>query len=410
MIWAPFLHIYQPPTQYRRVLKKIAVECYAPLVEVFERNPKAKATINIPVSLTEQLVGHGYSDLIQRLVQLAEKGQIELTGCAAYHPLLTRLPEEEVERQVKLNEEINREHFGVFKPRGFFPPEMAYSRRVGEIVLKLGYDWLLVEEVMYPGEGKVRRDVVYQLTGSKLRIFFRNRELSLAIAFGGVRTIREFKKKVKGARGYLLTAMDGETFGHHRPNAFTLLNDLYKEFESVTISDLLNLFPKQLEVEPLECTWAASGEECRRGIAYPRWDNPQSPLHSKQWELYQLALTVVGSSNFSRRAGSRFAGQFPISKQFGISGRGEVSLTTEQKKWLRARKMLDKALHSDQFWWASHRPFWHPGMVKRGAEMLLKTVNAAPGVSREERGRAKKLYDEIAKGGVKMYGKKPIVS
>lgn len=376
MIWAPFLHIYQPPTQYPRIFKKIAVESYAPLIETFERNPKAKVTLNIPASLTEQLVKYGYFDLVKRLARLAGKGQIELTGSAAFHPLLTRLPEDEVERQVGLNEEMNRQYFGVFKPRGFFPPEMAYSRTVGEIVLKLGYDWVLVEEVTFPSRGKVRRDATYQLMGSKLKIFFRNRDLSLAIAFGGVKTITEFKEKAKKEKGYLLTAMDGETFGHHRPNAFTLLNDLYKEFESVTISDLLTLFPKQLETEPLECTWASSAAECRRGIAYPRWDNPKSPLHNKQWELLGLAIEVV------KRAGERGEG----------------------------RLLLDKAMHSDQFWWASHAPFWHLGMVARGAKMLLKVVNTSSGVSKDERQRAQRLYDEIVAKGIKLYGKKPIVN
>jgi len=70
---------------------------------------------------------------------------------------------------------------------------------------------------------------------------------------------------------------------------------------------------------------------------------------------------------------------------------------------------LDKAVHSDQFWWGSHTPFWHPGMVARGAKMLLKVVNTASGVSKDERKRAKKLYDEITTKGIKLYGKKPII-
>lgn len=376
MLWVPFLHIYQPPTQYLRILKKIAVESYAPLVETFERNPKAKVTLNIPASLTEQLVENGYFDLIKRLARLVEKGQIELTGTAAYHPLLTRLPEDEIERQVRLNEEINRRHFGIFKPRGFFPPEMAYSRKVGEIISRLGYDWVLVEEVTYPKKGKVKRNAVYQLTGSKLKIFFRSRDLSLAIAFGGVKTVSDFRRKTRGEEDYVLTAMDGETFGHHRPGAFTLLNDLHQTFGSVTVSDLLTLFPKRLEAEPLECTWAASRGECRRGVAYPRWDNPKSPLHGKQWELLGLAIEVV------KRSGNH----------------GEE------------RMLLDKAVHSDQFWWGSHTPFWHPGMVKRGAQVLLKVVNLTFGVSQDERKRAKKLYDEITAKGIKLYGKKPIIA
>lgn len=376
MLWAPFLHIYQPPTQYLRILRKVAVECYAPLIETFERNPKAKATINITASLTEQLVENGYFDLVKRLSRLAGKGQIELTGSAAYHPLLTRLPDSEIERQVRLNEEINRRHLGIFKPHGLFPPEMAFSRKVGEIASQLGYDWALIEEITFPKKTRVRRDVVYQLTGSKLGIFFRSRDLSLAVAFGKAKSVDEVRARIPKKDKYFLTAMDGETFGHHRPDAFALLNGLYEEFESVTISELLARFPDRIEVEPLECTWAASEDECQKGIAYPRWDNPKSPLHAKQWELFGLAVEAV------KRAGDH----------------GEE------------RELLDKAVHSDQFWWGSHAPFWHPGMVKRGARLLLKTVNSASDTSCEERHRARKLYDEIVTKGLKFYGRKPIVS
>jgi len=380
--WAPFLHIHQPPTQYLRILKKVASESYVPLIETFERNPRAKATINISASLTEQLVGNGYFDLVKRLGRLAARGQIELTGSAAYHPLLTRLPRSEIGRQVRLDEEINRRYLGVFKPRGFFPPEMAFSREVGEIISQLGYDWVLIEEVTFPREGKPRRDVVYQLRGGALNIFFRHRDVSLAIAFGKVRTAREVVGMLETDGGcgkgnsYLLTAMDGETFGHHRPSAFALLNDLYKEFESVTISELIGLFPDRKDVEPLECSWASSWEGCRKGIAYLRWDNPESPISLKQWELFGLAVEAV------KRAGDNS----------------------------RARIALDKAVHSDQFWWGAHAPFWHLGMVERGARMLLKVVNTAPGVGRDERKRAKKLYDEIVTKGAKLYGKEPIVS
>src|SRR3989304_317567 len=39
LVWAPFLHLYQPPTQLPAVLKKIAEESYVPLVSFLERNP-----------------------------------------------------------------------------------------------------------------------------------------------------------------------------------------------------------------------------------------------------------------------------------------------------------------------------------------------------------------------------------
>lgn len=399
MIWAPLLHLYQPPTQFPGVLKRIAEESYVPLVSFLERNPRAKVTLNINASLTEQLDRAGYEDVLNGIRRLAEGGQVELTGSAAYHPLLSRIPFSEISRQVRLNEEINREYFGgIYKPRGFFPPEMAYSKKVGDAVAELGYEWIALEDCCVPTQ-PVRFDRVYQLDGLNLSVVFRHRNLSLAIAFGRSKSAEEFTalagKELKDGE-YLLTAMDGETFGHHRKNGFEILGKLYSGLESVTVSELLSKFPRPEEVDPLESTWAASHEDCRRGTIYPRWDNPGSVLHPKQWELYRLALTVVGG----------YVHQIPAKV---LDARVKGHLTADQRQWLKARDFLDKGLHSDQFWWASHHPHWHPAMVRKGAKLLLEAVLNTPERSESEEKRAQELYREITIGGIKLYGRKPII-
>ncbi|HLD11852.1 MAG TPA: polysaccharide deacetylase family protein, partial [Patescibacteria group bacterium] len=148
MIWVNFLHIYQPPTQKPEILEKVVKESYRKVFAGLKKIPSAKVTLNISAALTELLVKYGYDDVIETIKELAEKGQIEFTGSAKYHPLLPRIPEEEIIRQVKLNIETNRKAFGdVFQPRGFFPPEMAFSRNVAEVVSKLGFEWIVADEL-----------------------------------------------------------------------------------------------------------------------------------------------------------------------------------------------------------------------------------------------------------------------
>lgn len=400
MIWAPFLHLYQPPTQFPGVLKKIAEESYVPLVSFLERNPKSKVTLNINASLTEQLNRAGFDDVLAGLRRLAEKGQVELTGSAAYHPLLSRIPFSEISRQVRLNEEINRDFFGgIYKPRGFFPPEMAYSKKVGDAVAELGYEWILVEDACSSVQ-PLSFDKVYRLDKLNLAVFFRQRKLSLAIAFNQVQNAEEFealaKKELKDS-DFILTALDGETFGHHHKDGFDILEGLYGKFESVTISELVSRYPKGEDNDPMESTWAASREDCRKGLIYPRWDHLGSPLHPKQWELYRLALTVV--EGYVHQIPSQIMG-----------GKSKDHLTPDQRKWLKARDILDRALHSDQFWWASHNPHWYPDMVERGADLLRKAILSTPDISESEATRAKELYQEITTEGIKLYGTEPIIA
>ena len=71
---------------------------------------------------------------------------------------------------------------------------------------------------------------------------------------------------------------------------------------------------------------------------------------------------------------------------------------------MKARLLLDQALHSDQFWWASKNPCWHYQMVERGANLLRETVEALPG-DEEKKAQAQGLYQQIVRTGARLYGK-----
>jgi len=123
MDWANFLHVYQPPTQTPEVVEQVANECYRKLVAILRRYPEAKLTLNISACLTEQLDRYGLGDVLDGIRECAERGQLELTGSAKYHPILPLIPEDEVRRQIRLNTETNSAFFGdAYRPRGFFAP------------------------------------------------------------------------------------------------------------------------------------------------------------------------------------------------------------------------------------------------------------------------------------------------
>ncbi len=246
MLWANFLHFYQPPTQKEFWVKKITAECYRVLVKGWLENPKAKVTLNINAVLTEFLDKYGAHDVIDGLRTLAERGQLEFTASAKYHPFLPLMPEEEIRRQIELNTETNKRYFGdVYSPKGFFPPEMGYSRKVADVVRSMGYQWLIIDELAFSGKlHDIHWDTVYNLKdGDDFSIFFRERDASFRIlsaevgvsVFSAGMLLKLLGDRVHSDQ-YLLTAMDGETFGHHRPGLDALLFELYTvpELESVT--------------------------------------------------------------------------------------------------------------------------------------------------------------------------------
>lgn len=375
MYWINFLHIYQPPTQKSLWVKKIANESYRKITKGLKENPSAKVTLNINAALAELFERDGCLDVIADIKFLAERGQIEFTDSAKYHAFLPLLPEREIKRQIELNRETNKKYFGkVYQPKGFFPTEMGYSRKVGEIVAKLGYEWIILDELAYNGTLKsVKPDTIYTLKGEKLKVFFRDREVSFRIlsaqvgmsVFSSNMLIKLLGERIYKEE-YLITAMDGETFGHHRPGLDELLFDLYqaKEVKSTLLSDVMQYFKKREEVDPLDSSWALMKRDLERHTPFSRWQSNDNQIQVWQWELTNLALKEV----------EQLDPQNPI--------------------YPKARKALDRALHSDQYWWASAQPWWSIEMIEGGAKEFKDILGMLP-VEQNKKDRAIDLYLKI---------------
>ncbi|MDP2952199.1 MAG: hypothetical protein Q8O76_02640 [Chloroflexota bacterium] len=387
--WAPLLHFYQPSHQIPYVLRQVARESYRPLLELFRQYPHARVTVNICGVLTELLYDHGLSDVYQGLAELAQRGQVEFTGSAKFHPILPLLPRAEVERQIKLNYQINRHFLGeVYAPRGFFPPELAYSPEIIPPVVASGHRWLLLAGLACPSPWPT--DVIYQVgqkegdggalspsmdSGQRLSkglaVFFRDDILSNKVSFRSI-DASGFVKSLgslggKGKAAYVVTAQDGETFGHHikhwerlflgrviralEPNAQRRASSASGEpIQMVTISQLLDLLPRGQRVEAKSSSWSTSEPELAAGNPYPLWKHPQNSVHRYQWEHLGLTLDLVKRAE-------------------------RLASNAESRRYARAaRSFLDRAWHSCQFWWANRPPLWDMNMVDRGLTQQQEAV------------------------------------
>lgn len=382
--WAPLLHMYQPPTQIHMILDKVCRESYRPLIEVFKSHPQAKVTLNINACLTEMLHEHGFQDVVDGLKELSERGQLEFVGSAKYHAILPLIPQEEAHRQITRNKVTNSRFFGrLYSPIGFFPPEMAYNSKVAEPIIGTGHKWVLISGVACPTHWPVDRVDYIKRGNDELSVFFRDDLLSNNISFDRI-SGPEFINKLKNVQVYsgkkdiyVITAMDAETFGHHIMNWEKLfLADVYKrigktsvkasdsasrdeiayktkeiiesgeslveaEVKVVSISELLTLFPKGYQVEPKPSSWSTSAMDIEFQNPFPLWNDPGNPLHKMLWEHLNLTIEMVNEAQLAK------------------SPKAKTSADV-------ARVMLDPAMHSCQFWWASQRPMWDVNMVYRG--------------------------------------------
>lgn len=368
MYWVNFLHIYQPIDQSKEILEKVANESYRPLFKGFLNLKNIKINININGALTEVLAKNNYEDIIKNINILASQGKLEFTESAMYHPLLPFLSQEEIFRQIKENHRTNKKYFkNNYNPKCFFPPEMAYSPKVGKAVSKMGYPLIMVDEISY-NEGKEDppSDKLFSLNNTKTSVVFRERSISNCIMAALVKSEKEFYEvlgKNINQKIYLTTAMDGETFGHHRPglekSLFKILS--LRKPNQIFLSELPKYFETKGSISPLVSTWASTSEDIEKGLQFFSWKNPENKVHSLQW----------GFLNYLR------------------------SFAKKTKYPERILEKLDKAMASDQFFWASGEPWWSVEMIEKGSWNMLQTLRSFPDITKEEIEKANNYYKNI---------------
>lgn len=379
------LHMYQPPWQYSDVLHKIARECYIWLTKWLSEAKDFKATININYSLTELLKSNGLEDIIENIGRGLENGSIELTGSAAYHPILPLLQDDEVKRQIELNDKKHREIFGdLWKPRGFFPPEMAFSSELAGIVNGMGYEWIATEDVVYdPCEHpKIPADFVASI--DDMPVFFRSSIWSNTFSKRnpdeGKRNAEQFIRQLNEGMGentYVILAFDAETICHHQYYTEGTMQWLAKTMKEVSmgsayISELLNRYPERKDL-PLDGrlykgSWSTEPKHIAAGIYYPLWADPDNIIHTIQWELIQYAIEVVKKSG-------------------------------DDPNYQNARDLLDRGENSCQMWWASPenmaRADYKPKYILDGSKFLLDSISSLNHVSGQDKSKAEQLYQQL---------------
>ncbi len=372
--WVNLLHFYQPPTADNETVIEAAEKSYKRIISALERNPDIKMTLNFSGCVLEKLSQLGFNDLISSIKKLAASEQIELTGTAAFHPILPLLPPAEIERNIKVNQDIFEKFFGHdLKPKGFFLPELAYSQPTAKIIKKSGFDWIMLDQIS--AQGRLEDDFnfsrLYLDKTSDLKIFFRSRQLSQSYV---PKTIFDLINSGKPALA--ITATDAELYGLRHADFSATFEKLLKrpELETKTISQFLNGLKDSTDISPVASSWESTEDELKNNLPFALWQDKKNKIQVLLWQLANLAIETVskytGDANFS---------------------------------W--ARLHLDKGLSSCTFWWASARDFklfssisWNPDEIERGVNQLIRSIRAiADQQSRDAKIQAEKLYIDIKK-------------
>lgn len=393
---AILLHLYQPVTQSEEIFREVYKSSYLPLLTKIGKLRNFHISLDMPLSLLEQMDRYGYQEWFSDMKDLVRIGKVELVGSAAYHPLLPKLSRNLIERQVILNEYGLGYYLGdhqslegesglmIKNVRGFFPPEMAVNESVVSVVDSLGYSWMVVDETALPEEFKYEKNSgVYSFKDYQLKLIVRNRAFSNILSFKRDTDLTDIKKFVdrmsKCENDSFVVVLDGEFFGHHFDQGFLMLERLLSYLRNigasvVTVSDYLEDRPSRYIKSLNASSWGASEEDMAKGDIYPMWDGLGNEIHRLQWGIIESLSNLydhdvapgpldVDSENYA---------VLPIWDPEGIKSISNPVL----KRKVAREILLQKSLYSDQFWWASRKQLatgdflYHPAMVRKGSQLF----------------------------------------
>jgi len=169
------LHMYQPPGNLELLIETDPWEarqiplCYERPLKYARRYPDvARFCVGFSGILLEQLqdprVVARYAhivDILRMLEEYRSAPNIEIVGMGFSHPVFPLIPSEDWEDQVEGGKRKIQEVFGR-DPRIFWPPELAFTVEMIPVLVRSGYESVVVEGVhVRPRERLDWEDVLY---------------------------------------------------------------------------------------------------------------------------------------------------------------------------------------------------------------------------------------------------------
>lgn len=194
------LHMHQPPGNLRLLHEanpweaEQILRCYERAVRYAERyRDVARLHVSFSGILLEQLLDPEIVDRYRKCVDIPamleryrQAENIEFLGTAYYHPVIPLIPRADWSEQIERGRLIIEQVFGR-SPRGFWPPEMAFSMEMIPLLVRAGYEYALVDSVhVRPEDGfnDTLRPYRAYCEGLCLIIVPRDRDLSNAQSHG----------------------------------------------------------------------------------------------------------------------------------------------------------------------------------------------------------------------------------
>jgi hypothetical protein len=357
LAWGNLFDFYQPPNCDRTELEQIVNKSYLPVIRIFSQNPNLKLTLNLPGSTVDLLIKTGFGQIIKKLNEMAERGQIDFTMTPKYQPVMPFLSDDDIDRQIEASNKICKRYFGInYNPRGMFSPFLAYSPVVSKATARFGLKWVVIDEISLPNGSQANFSSLFMdKAAGGVILFPRHRELSDQLegnywARKIPKSASEFAQMAQQKchnDKYFVTVIHAENLGFRHPGRIGLLKALYAEnkLKRMSISDLRAYIKRKEFIKAGEGATETRSGDLKRRKPFNAWQNENNNIQQTLWQLFNLAAAEI------KNAGSK----------------GDPQYT-------RAREMFDSASAGVNWLMASGAPHWNSPYPLQAADDLAIAV------------------------------------
>jgi hypothetical protein len=207
------VHNHQPIGNFRDVFEKAFADAYRPFLKSLLRHSGVRVTAHYSGPLLEFMEAHE-KETWGDLQELVGRGQVELLGGGFYEPILTIIPEEDRQGQLRMMGDYLAEKFGR-RPRGAWLAERVWEPSLPKTLARAGIEYTLLDEehFHYAGAGRLHEFYLTEDEGFPLKVFPIDKRLRYLIPFREIGDVEAHFQKIAAAGGIAILGDDGEKFG-----------------------------------------------------------------------------------------------------------------------------------------------------------------------------------------------------
>ncbi|MFO8017314.1 MAG: alpha-amylase/4-alpha-glucanotransferase domain-containing protein [Promethearchaeia archaeon] len=173
-IYLPIVfHFHQPVDNFPWVYEDCYKQAYAPLIANLYQFPKVKVTLHFSGNLLQWFIDNK-PGFIEKIKEMANRGQVELIGGGYYEPIYAVIPERDRIAQMEKLSNLIRKEFGL-EVKGAWLSERVWEPNYPSFLNKVGLKYVIVDDNHFRSTGISGEDTLYTYVtedeGNTLRIY-----------------------------------------------------------------------------------------------------------------------------------------------------------------------------------------------------------------------------------------------